>query len=201
MNSNRIVKLEQFKQFALSLLLCLLLSGCTQLDVQSTVTPSVSTPESTAFTTAVASLPDYLTAVWPIPGSTIKASEYSQTMNSAVQGGIGVQARIDLLYRYFSGENYGKMEYSEENTFVPQDRITLFVDGEKISQELLGAYALDAISIHDDTGKLLYSGVAQMDLSWSVSLTQGEHMVSMHIYNAEETKILEYDWNFKIISD
>lgn len=195
-----------FEPPKLIMVLCLLLvlSGCSQQDAQPTVTISEPIPTLVATTTPV-KMPDYLSKVWPSPRSVISHSEYLQRKNSLFEfryvrdGGVGVRVRIDLVYMYFMGDEYGKVEYLAENTVIPEKHMELIVDGEIVSQDLLRVFDLLLEStITDQSGKLLYHGSSLLELAWLVPLEPGEHSASLVIYNADRVKILEYEWNFKI---
>lgn len=176
-------------------LICLTLVGCEEIASQTIISPSDSISIQTAGVTPI-ELPDYLTAVWPMPSSITKVIEYSQIINNTLQGGVGVRLRVDRVYPLFIGEEFGQIEYSDENTIDPKEHMELIIDGENISQELIHANALDAITVRDETGLLLYSGVAQMDVFWSVPLQSGEHTSLLRISNRNQEIILEYEWSF-----
>jgi hypothetical protein len=177
------------------LLICLTLMGCEEIASKTTISPSdtISIPKAGVTPNE---LPGYLTAVWPMTSSITKVNEYSQRVNNTLQGGVGVRLRVDRVYPLFIGEEFGKIEYSDENTIDPKEHMELIIDGENISQELIHANALDAITVHDQTGMLLYSGVAQMDVFWSVPLQSGEHVSLLRISNRNQEIILEYEWSF-----
>jgi len=185
------------KTTTLILFLCLEISGCLRTDGQVTMSPSSNFPIAIV-SIAPKELPDYLTAVWPMQSSMITVSEYMKKVNSTIQGGVGVRLQVDRVYPYFLGEDFGDIEYSEATTIDLREHMELLMDGERISQELLHANALDSVSVRDQTGMLLYSGVGQMDIFWSIHLSQGDYTASLNIYNRVKTIILKYEWNSKI---
>lgn len=188
-------------------LLSLLLAGCSPQAAQPTVTISERTP-ALAATSLPVELPEYLPKVWPSPGSVISLGEYAERINSNFfkyyleEGGVGVRVHIDLVYEYFMGDEYGKVEYSAENTVIPEKHMELIVDGEIIPQDLLRVFdLLMETTITDQSGKLLFDGSSLLELAWGVPLEPGEHVASLVIYNADRVQILEYEWNFQIVGD
>jgi len=137
--------------------------------------------------------PDYITEVWPLPGSALLAGCYAKSLSGNVfsPNARGIKIGMDI------GSIVELLAYdSAHGPF--SDRVSLYVDGKEISNSTLDILDLGPEFLLPNGGKTSYSLGAYYAFSWASPLSSGFHTAKLVIVT-QSGKLLEYEWYFVIL--